>query len=153
MTTPMSAFMKEDVASDEDDDLVDLEASAGVDIDPNEWLSAPYEHAQGVHTFEDGRRLKITAITDEEEAKIRKSAKRPDPKNPRAMKVDALAYRRELIAHSVNKAYGRTASSPGAISGDHLKSRPIGELNNIVRSIMLISGVPDEVTDTSDLLG
>ena len=125
------------------------------DIDPMSWLSAPYENAEGYHYFKNGKKMKITAITDEEESQIRKRAMRPDPKNPKAKKLDFLAYRREMIAASVNKGRGFQAHSPGAMNGEMLKHRPVGEINAIAKSVMQLSGVDvdEKDDDTAEVFG
>jgi len=95
------------------EDLQALEAQADVrpadDVDIDEWLT---EQAAAAKEFGEvvieGKRIKVAPITEGEENKLLRQARRPDPRNPREQKTDIMAYRRSYVALSLSKAYGRS---------------------------------------------
>jgi hypothetical protein len=140
--------MVQDVLTD-DEELADPSELGTVDepedIDPSDWLSgggAAVADGVGYFTLRNGKRLKIAMVTDGEENRIRTMSKRPAPGSPgRGLKVDFSTYRREFIAFSINKAHGYLKGDPKQVTGEQLKAQPVGELTQMLKAVMELSGM------------
>ena len=134
-----------------DDELTDdlelvaaTEAEEGPqDVDPADWL-AETGPRMGSWTSPDGKRMKIVSLSDKDIEGVRQRAKRP-AKGTRQMEIDDQAFRRELVALSLNRAYGRSGpSSHGYIYPDALKGMLPGYLQRISAAIMKLCGFGED---------
>lgn len=102
------------------------------DIDIHAWLGQQSAQATDYVEFDDGR-VKIAAVSEVEENRLMKAARRVDPKNPGQTKVDVLLYRRLYVAFSLGKASGTT------IDPDKLNGMLPGKLTRLQREIQRLS--------------
>jgi hypothetical protein len=105
------------------------------DIDVDTWLGEQARAADRTDYFViDGKRLRISAISDGERSKLLKVASRPDPSNPRGeKKLNPTVLRREYIALSLTKAGGRT------VFADELTRLPGGVIDRLFDAINELS--------------
>lgn len=132
----------DDEQHDDDEGVLTLHETPQ-DIDPAEWLSGSDVNEMEDRFFlRNGSSIKLAAITDKEEHGIRISSTKVNVKNPQGPRqLDVTRYRRNMIAASVNKAYGRTnVMEPGFVTPEALGNRPVGELTKMLEKIMEISG-------------
>jgi hypothetical protein len=129
------------------EDSAQVEEPEAEDIDIDQWLSEQAQAGDAIgHVIVAGpdgksRRLKIAAITEGEENKLLKGSKRPDPKNPREMRVDPLIYRRNYVAFSLLKAHhGRTPDDAElAVRREALVRLAPGALTKVQNAIQELS--------------
>lgn len=115
------------------------------DVDLAHWLSGA-DTADLVDFFvlRDGKRLKIAAITDAEQALIENASREVNPLAPKGpRKLNPGKWRRNLIALSINKANGTTDGMAGYVTEKALSQRPTGELTEIQKAIFKLSGFQD----------
>jgi len=120
------------------------------DIDIDAWLTD--QAAAAKETGEvviDGKRIKIAVVSEGEENRLIKRARRPNSKDPRDTKVDMLLYRREYVAFSLSKAYGRP------VLAEALESMPPGNLTKLQNEIQRLSKYehPEHQLDPFSFLG
>lgn len=104
------------------------------DIDIDAWLSdqAAASKEMGEVVIE-GKRIRIAVVSEGEENRLIKQSRRPNPRDPRELKVDMLAYRRAYVAFSLSKAYGK------AILAESLEHMPPGNLTRLQNAIQELS--------------
>lgn len=128
-----------------EDDPADL----AEDIDPSEWLAATDDGFEPEWVvLNNGKRIKMAAITDAEELRLREQSKRRDKQTGR-ISLNFNVYKRNFIAAAINKAYGRTIGTPGYVLGEQLAQRPTGELNELLKKAFSISGMDMEKANAS----
>lgn len=122
-------------------------------VDPAAWLALPADKTDDV-TLPSGHVLKISSLTDGETEEVTKLAQRFDPRT-KSQKFDPLRFKREVVAYSVNKAHGLSIGQSDYLTGDALKGRPVGELNELCRAVLELSGqtTDGETQDPDTLFG
>ncbi len=128
-----------------DGEVVPKDAEPEDDIDPNDWLAGSSDTPS---TFVDyavipgtGKRMKMAALTDAEHTSVQRASRKRDKTDPKRIKMDQNEYARLFIATALSKAKGVALGQPGAVNPDALKVRPAGELQQLLREAMRISGM------------
>lgn len=151
-----------DTSDIEGDDPVhpDTDESPDKDIDPSDWLAGKADQDAGEDKLVGwanipslGVRMRMAALTEEEHVSIQKLARRRDKTDPKRFKLDQSAYKCLFISTALNKAKGIGLGQPGYIAPEQLAARPTGELNELMKQAMQISGMDTTPVrpDTSEL--
>lgn len=133
----------------EPDDDLELESVADPetpeDLDPRTWLARDESDVVGRVSVRGGS-LKVGALTQGEMEMLRKRASKPNPAYPRdpskRIQDDGL-LNRWVIAHAMSKAAG-TAGTPDEVQPEALTGKLTGDLTELARKILKLSGFVDE---------
>lgn len=132
MHAPGDSLSAQDIEALEQPAVV--EDVAAVDIDIDQWLGE--QAAAGKRTSYaviDGKRIPIAVVSEGEENRLIRQSRRPDPRNPRDLKLDMLVFRRVYVAFSLSKATGRQ------VLPEQLEAMPPGTLTRLQNEIQRLS--------------
>lgn len=111
------------------------------------WLRSAFI-GKGSFELRSGTSVRIAALTEGDLIAARQRVRNGDES------VVGSRLRRELVAASVNRAYGCGPADTGYVQPAHLAGRPVGELASLLAAILRLSGLEadHEIALIGDLL-
>jgi hypothetical protein len=114
------------------------------DVSPEDMLTEQSVPVSDYFTLPNGKKLKLTSITERELGVLTDRSKKPDKTDPRRPpRVDALTLRRNMVAYSISKAANRIGT-PQEIIGQHLLDIPPGLITELQRKVQELSGFVED---------